>query len=97
MTQPTTQPTVLLDALMMIGRASKQQRKDERLKLGRLQDLVVKPGTLQKYHQHFNRFCDWATVNEFALASAADLDAAASQYVETLSPDGLDVPRLRMC
>ena len=73
---------------MMIGRANKQQRKDERLKLGRLQDLVVKPGTLQKYHQHFNRFYDWATVNEFALASAADLDAAASQYVETLWADG---------
>ena len=60
----------------------------ERAEIGRLSDLVVKPGTLSKYHQHFNRFFDWATANEFALNSSMDFDAAASQYIEALWADG---------
>eukprot|EP00438_Fugacium_kawagutii_P010394 Skav220394 [mRNA] locus=scaffold639:248658:258388:- [translate_table: standard] len=72
----------------LLRKISKQQRKDERAQLGRLADLVVKPGTLNKYHEHFNRFYQWAIANEFTTATAADLDGAASQYLEALWADG---------
>ena len=42
--QPTTQLTRFQDALMVIGKITKQQRREERLVLGKLGDLVVKPG-----------------------------------------------------
>eukprot|EP00435_Cladocopium_sp_Y103_P047896 s1161_g14.t1 len=64
------------------------QRKQERAKIGRLQDLIVKPGTLQKYHLSFNKFHDWAVANQFAVESSEDLDAAAAQYLEALWADG---------
>lgn len=73
---------------MPIGKPTKQQRKQERQHLGRLQDLVVKSGTLQKYHDHFNRFHEWATANELPLNSEFDTDSAASQYLEALWADG---------
>lgn len=75
-------------SLMVIGKVTKQQRKDERAHLGKLADLVVKPGTLSKYHEHFNRFYEWSIQNEFSLSCAADLDGAASQYIEALWADG---------
>ena len=75
-------------ALMVIGKVTKQQRRDERQKLGRLQDLIVKPGTLDKYHHHFNRFFDWSSANEFDLSTSTDIDAAAAQYIEALWSDG---------
>lgn len=78
----------LLGSLMPIGKPSKQQRKQERQHLGRLQDLVVKPGTLQKYHVHFNKFHEWATANELPLISEFDIDSAASQFLEALWADG---------
>ena len=34
---------------MVIGQITKQQRKAERQELGKLRDLVVKKGTLEKY------------------------------------------------
>eukprot|EP00438_Fugacium_kawagutii_P010981 Skav206612 [mRNA] locus=scaffold1562:77884:84170:+ [translate_table: standard] len=55
---------------------------------GKLSDLVVKAGTLQKYHQQFNRFHDWATANQLPLNTALDIDATASQYIEGLWADG---------
>lgn len=64
------------DCLMPIGKISKQQRQEERAKLGKLQDLVVKEGTLKKYHEHFNKFHNWAVANEFPLHDAMDLDSA---------------------
>ena len=73
---------------MVIGKITKQQRRDERVKLGKLEDLVVKPGTLQKYHQHFNRFMDWAVQNEFSLTNPLQIDTAASQFLEALWSDG---------
>ena len=60
----------------------------ERAELGRLSDLVVKPGTLAKYHQHFNRFHDWAAGMELALTDSLSVDAAAAQYIEALWADG---------
>lgn len=72
----------------MIGKPTKQQRKSERQQLGRLQDLVVKAGTLQKYHVQFNKFHDWATANQLPLHDALSIDAAASQYIEALWADG---------
>ena len=45
---------------MPIGKVTKHQRKEERAKLGRLQDLIVKEGNLKKYHEHFNKFHNWA-------------------------------------
>lgn len=72
----------------MLGKPTKQQRKSERQQLGRLSDLVVKAGTLQKYHVQFNKFHDWATANQFPLGNAMDIDAAASQYIEGLWADG---------
>ena len=56
--------------------------------MGRLQDLVVKSGTLKKYHEAFNSFHDWAFANELVLVSQLDIDSAASQYVEALWADG---------
>ena len=73
---------------MAIGQVTKQQRKAERQQLGQLQDLVVEPGTLQRYHEHFNRFCDWASANEFSLTSSWDFDSTRSQYIEGLWSDG---------
>ena len=73
---------------MTIGKISKQQRREERITLGKLQDLVVKPGTLKKYHQHFNRFYEWATNNEFSFTNPSDIDAATAQYLEALWSDG---------
>eukprot|EP00435_Cladocopium_sp_Y103_P043550 s680_g12.t1 len=64
------------------------QRKQERQAMGRLQDLIVKPGTLKKYHEAFNKFHDWATDNELVLGSSEAIDSAASQYVEALWNDG---------
>lgn len=73
---------------LMIGRPTKQQRQSERQQLGKLSDLVVKPGTLQKYHLQFNKFHDWATSNQFSLHGALNIDATASQYIEGLWADG---------
>ena len=74
--------------MMVVGRITKQQRRDERKPLGRLSDLVVKPGTLAKYHLHFNKFVDWAKANEFHLVDSAAIDGAASQFIEALWADG---------
>ena len=65
--QLITQQMLPQGSLMVIGQITKQQRKAERQELGRLQDLVAKKGTLEKYHSHFNRFCDWAEANGFPL------------------------------
>lgn len=73
---------------MVIGQITKQQRKAERQELGKLRDLVVKKGTLEKYHSHFNRFCDWAEANGFPLLDPQEFDAAASQFIESLWADG---------
>ena len=78
-----------VDFSMPIGKVTKHQRKGERAKLGRLQDLIVKPGTLQRYHQHFNKFHDWATANEFSLHDSMAIDAAAAAFIESLWEDGL--------
>eukprot|EP00438_Fugacium_kawagutii_P027735 Skav224788 [mRNA] locus=scaffold764:22465:23439:+ [translate_table: standard] len=86
-TRLLTQPTVDQDCLML-GKPTKQQRKSERQHIGRLQDLVVKPGALNKYHQQFNKFHDWATANQLPLHDALSLDAAAAQYIEALWADG---------
>ena len=72
----------------LLGQISKQQRQQERQHLGRLTDLVVKSGTLRKYHHHFNRFFEWAHANEFDLVSPLNVDTAAAQYVESLWADG---------
>eukprot|EP00438_Fugacium_kawagutii_P030064 Skav225587 [mRNA] locus=scaffold901:108728:113061:+ [translate_table: standard] len=50
--------------------------------------LVVKPGTLDKYHQQFNKFHDWATANQLPLHDPLSHDAAAAQYIEALWADG---------
>ena len=73
---------------MVIGQITKQERKAERQELGKLRDLVVKKGTLEKYHSHFNRFCDWAEANGFPLLDPQEFDAAASQFIESLWADG---------
>ena len=73
---------------MPIGKVTKQQRKEERAKLGPLQDLIVKEGTLRKYHGHFNSFHNWATANDFPLHDSAGIDAAAAAFIETLWSDG---------
>ena len=75
----------LADFSMPIGKVTKHQRKGERAKLGRLQDLIVKPGTLQRYHQHFNKL----TANEFSLHDSMAIDAAAAAFIESLWEDGL--------
>ena len=72
----------------VIGRVTKQQRRDERANIGKLSDLVVKPGTLAKYHQHFNMFHEWAASNDYPLTSSLEVDAAASQFFEALWADG---------
>eukprot|EP00435_Cladocopium_sp_Y103_P052810 s1149_g16.t1 len=76
------------DFLMVIGKITKQQRQDERATLGKLQDLVVKEGTLKKYHEHFNRFHNWAAANEFTLHDTGDLDSVAAQFIKSLWADG---------
>ncbi len=73
---------------MPLGKVTKQQRKQERLHLGRLEDLVVKKATLAKYHSHFNRFMVWAEENELSLCSAEDTDATAANFIESLWADG---------
>ena len=73
---------------MMIGKVTKAQRREERKTLGTLEELLVKKKTLDKYHSHFNRFCEWAELNEIPLTNAYDFDSAASQYVEGLWADG---------
>eukprot|EP00438_Fugacium_kawagutii_P016600 Skav236386 [mRNA] locus=scaffold29:74303:80602:- [translate_table: standard] len=77
---------LLCDSQAVIAVVAKGRQ--ERQQLGRLQDLVVKPGTLQKYHSHFNKFHDWASANELPLVSEFDIDAAASEYLEALWADG---------
>ena len=74
--------------MMVTGRITKQQRQMERAELGKLTDLVVKPGTLAKYHLHFNQFHDWADAMELALTDSQSVDAAAAQYIEALWADG---------
>ena len=91
MTLQRTRLTRLHAALIMskvIGRITKQQRRDERADIGKLSDLVVKPGTLAKYHQHFNQFHDWAEGNGYPLNSSLEVDTAAAQFVEALWADG---------
>ena len=73
---------------MPVGKVTKQQRKQERKGLGRLEDLVVKQATLAKYHLHFNRFTLWSDSNELSLATSSDIDAAAAIYIEALWADG---------
>ena len=68
-TRQITQLTRLQDGMMPLGKITKQQRKQERLHLGKLEDLVVKKATLAKYHLHFNRFFVWAESNELNLQS----------------------------
>ena len=76
------------DYLMMIGKITKAQRRGERRTLGTLEELLVKKKTLEKYHSHFNRFCEWAEFNEISLKSPYDFDSAASLYIEGLWADG---------
>ena len=73
---------------MPLGKITKQQRQQERLHLGKLEDLVVKKATLAKYHTHFNRFIVWAEENEFSLRSPEDTDATAATFIESLWADG---------
>ena len=73
---------------MMIGKITKAQRREERKTLGTLEELLVKKKTLDKYHSHFNRFCEWAEFNVISLRTAYDFDSAASLYVEGLWADG---------
>lgn len=74
--------------MMPLGKITKQQRKQERLHLGKLEDLVVKKATLAKYHSHFNRFFVWAESNELNLQSPEDIDASAANFIESLWADG---------
>ena len=73
---------------MMIGKITKAQRREERKTLGTLEELLVKKKTLDKYHSHFNLFCEWAEFNEISLRTSYDFDSAASLYVEGLWADG---------
>ena len=74
--------------LMMIGKITKMQRREERKTLGKLEELMVKKGTLEKYHSHFNRFCEWAEFNQVSLSTGFDFDASAAMYIEALWADG---------
>lgn len=78
----------LPDFLMTIGKITKAQRREERKHLGTLEELLVKKGTLEKYHSHFNRFCEWAEFNQISLLHYYDFDSAASLYLEGLWADG---------
>ena len=73
---------------MMIGKISKMQRREERKTLGKLEELMVKKGTLEKYHSHFNRFCEWAEFNQVSLSTGFEFDASAAMYIEALWADG---------
>ena len=81
--------------MMPLGKITKQQRQQERLHLGKLEDLVVKKATLAKYHTHFNRFMVWAEENEFSLRSAEDTDATAATFIESLYPTALARQKVR--
>ena len=90
--QPKTLLTRPPDGLMMSKewRITKQQRRDERVEMGKLTNLVVKPDTLAKYRQQFNLFHDWAACNDYPLTTSLEVDAAAAQFIEALWADGCE-------
>ena len=67
---------------------TKEGRKAERQKLGRLSDLRVSQGTRQRYAESLNEFNIFARISLEALLQRADLEAILVSYIEQLWEDG---------
>ena len=69
--------------------ATKQHRRQERRKIGRLENQVVNLSTSDRYHQHFHQFASFAGQSLSSLKEdVSRLDPLLSEYIENLWQDG---------
>ena len=69
--------------------ATKQHRRDERRKIGRLENQVVNLFTSDRYHQHFHQFASYTGKSLNTLkGDVSQLDPLLSEFIEYLWRDG---------
>ena len=69
--------------------ATKQHRRQERRKIGRLENQVANLSTSDRYHQHFHQFASYTGKSLSTLKEdVAQLDPLLSEFIEYLWRDG---------
>ena len=75
--------------LAVLNRPTKESRKMERRKVGRLSQLVVQAKTKTRYEESFRKFCEFHHLQrEITMLDREKVDLWASAYIEFLWEDG---------
>ena len=74
---------------VVLAGASKEQRKTERKKIGKLRNQVISSKTEERYSQCFRAFCRFHNLPQsFAVPDGQVFDDMVSEYIESLWEDG---------
>ena len=81
--------TVGVPRAQLVHRKLKSERKRERQKLGRLQELVVQKGTRTRYLTAVSRFLEFLQMQNYSYpCSFTKLDSKVCEFIEILWQEG---------